>query len=138
MWKKTGRKVLEYLDCLTLKGLTMPHSAIPFRSVADAMTAGREFAASFADGTWKTDVQCSAHRLLTVADFASTFLPEGPPLMGTKPDEPCVMPTDERFVKCCEDLGTMKADPAVGAVDWKAFLAKALALLQVLLPIITK
>ncbi len=104
------------------------HSDIPFRTMADGIQAGQEFAASFADGSWKTDVQCSVHRLLTIADYGSTFLPtDHGPVVGATPEL-----TDQQFADCCGSLGSGK----LRAIDWKSLIAKAIALVQLLLPLL--
>ena len=108
----------------------MAHSEIPFRTFTDAIAAGQELAASVADGSFKTDIQCSAHRLLTLADYASTFLPNG---HSADPTE-CPTLTDDEFFAKVGALGVQHG--TADALDWKSILIKAIQLIQILLPLV--
>ncbi len=109
----------------------MAHSALTPRTMAEAILAGQEFAASVADGSVKTDLACDALRLECIVGFGCTFLPTGHgPIMAALAAAPKL--TDDEFCAHFADSGKCQAaSPGL----WLALALKALALLLQLFPV---
>ncbi len=106
----------------------MAHSALTPRTMAEAITAGQEFAASVADGSVKADLYCDGLRLEVIAGFGLTYLPTGHgPIMAMAAAPPM---TDAEFCAHFSDDGKCKAlSPDI----WIMLAMKALEMLVQLL-----